>query len=143
MHFSRHLEPCGTCKQAVSERLLHNFSFVCEGIRVEFSVLGSNGDSAVSIKLRSFTCLSQSVCMCRVMQRGLHCIQQLTSADWLKQPQHRGLLQAFVRAFGRQSYSPEQEPNSKAGVLKASEARAFIGRHGKVLQGSSIRKRVS
>lgn len=65
--------------------------------------------------------LSDCLWVCRVMQRGLHCIQQLTASDWLKQPQHRCLLQAFLRAFGRQSDSPEQEPTSKAGVMKASQ----------------------
>ena len=63
--------------------------------------------------------------MCRAMQRGLHCIQQLLAAEWLKQPQHRGLLQAFVRAFGQQSDSPEHKPQSKAGVMKASEASSY------------------
>lgn len=63
--------------------------------------------------------------MCRVLQRGLHCIQQLTAAEWLKQPQHRNLLQAFVRAFGQQSDSPEQELKSKAGVMKAFEASSY------------------
>ena len=59
------------------------------------------------------------------MQRGLHCIQQLTASDWLKQPQHHSLLHAFIRAFRCQPDSSSQEAApggmSKVGALKALE----------------------
>ncbi len=61
------------------------------------------------------------------MQQGLHCIQQLTASDWLKQPQHRSLLHAFLRAFGKQpdssSQEPSQSPVAPAGALKSNEVR--------------------
>lgn len=87
--------------------------------------MGANGDSAVSVKLLSLGVCHRVCVVCRVMQKGLHCIQQLTAAEWVRQPQHRGLLQAFVRAFGQQAVSPDQEPNVKAGVMKASEASSY------------------
>ncbi|KAL3132722.1 hypothetical protein ABBQ32_009228 [Trebouxia sp. C0010 RCD-2024] len=59
----------------------------------------------------------------RVMQRGLHCIQQLTAAAWLKQPRYCSLLHAFIRAFCQQPQPPalQQEPTSAAPVMKAPQ----------------------
>ncbi|KAA6418674.1 MAG: hypothetical protein FRX49_11327 [Trebouxia sp. A1-2] len=60
-----------------------------------------------------------------VMQHGLHCIQQLTAADWLKQPEHRVLLHAFLRAFGKDATSSQdshQAPSVTARAMKSYEA---------------------
>ncbi len=59
------------------------------------------------------------------MQHGLHCIQQLTAADWLKQPEHRALLHVFLRAFGKDATSSQdshQSPSVTACAMKSHEA---------------------
>jgi len=55
------------------------------------------------------------------MQHGLHCIQQLTAADWLKQPEHRGLLHAFLRAFGKDATS-SQDSHQSPSVTRAMKS---------------------
>ena len=63
------------------------------------------------------------VCDYRVMKHGLHCIQQLTASDWLKQPDHRSILHAFLRAFGRGSrQGAPQSPPVTTGPMQAHEA---------------------
>ena len=59
------------------------------------------------------------------MQHGLHCIQQLTAADWLKQAEHRVLLHAFLKAFGKDATSSQdshQSPSVTASAMKSHEA---------------------
>lgn len=59
----------------------------------------------------------------RVMRHGLHCIQQLTASDWLKQPDHRSILHAFLRAFGRgSSQEGPHSPPVTTGPMQAHEA---------------------
>ena len=72
------------------------------------------------------------------MQHGLHCIQQLTAADWLKQPEHRVLLHAFLRAFGKDATSSQdshQSPLVTACAMKSHEASLFAhGGHASLLK---------
>ena len=66
---------------------------------------------------------SCGVCDYRVMKHGLQCIQQLTASDWLKQPDHRSILHAFLRAFGRGSrQGAPQSPPVTTGPMQAHEA---------------------
>lgn len=127
MHSSNNLGLCRTLQylQAVCIQVVDVQVQLCMSRhQIRGCVLGAMSDSAVSLKLLGVG-VSHRECVCRVIQRGLHCIQQLTAAEWLKQPQHRGLLQAFVRAFGRQSDSPVQEPHGKTGVTKAPEVSSY------------------
>ncbi|DBA96744.1 TPA: hypothetical protein ACH3X1_015586 [Trebouxia sp. C0004] len=69
--------------------------------------------------------LASTPAAARVMQHGLHCIQQLTAAEWLKQPEHRVLLYAFLRAFGKDATSSQdshQSPPVSACAMKSHEA---------------------